>query len=105
MGELAQVSDGQFALTGEINKSTVPGVVEVGWQVLLGHYVGGDVIIDLSGIIGGDSAALALLLAWQRRSRRHNFQITFVRFPEEFAALARVCGLNELFLTIEPDAA
>ena len=95
MSELALVSDGCFALTGAVNKDTVPELVDSGWASLASQSVG-SLVVDLSDVRQADSSALAMLISWVRRARQDGKVLTFDHIPEELMALARVCGMDEL---------
>ncbi|WP_281646657.1 STAS domain-containing protein [Parendozoicomonas sp. Alg238-R29] len=101
MSELSVVSPGRFSLIGEINKESVPGLVDRGWAALADHD-GKDLLVDLSGVNHADSAALAMLLSWVRRSRNDGKDLSYYQFPEDLMALARVCGVDTLLPLAEP---
>ena len=48
----------------------------------------------LKGVTRADSAGLALLLEWLRRSERAGCSISFVNVPEQLMSIARICGLE-----------
>lgn len=52
--------------------------------------------LDLSGVTGADSAALALLLELLRHSRQHGNALHVGTLPPTLASLARLYGLDEL---------
>lgn len=95
MSELDLVSDGCFALTGTINKDTVPELVDSGWASLASQSTG-SLVVGLSEVRQADSSALAMLLSWVRRARQDGKTLTFDQIPEELMALARVCSMDEL---------
>lgn len=53
---------------------------------------------DLSSLQVIDSAAVALLLAWQRKVRATNAHLALVNIPEHLQRLIAVYGLTELLL-------
>ena len=55
--------------------------------------------IDLSGVTEVDSAAVSLLLEWQRRARRAGRTVEFENIPENVATLAELYGVRELIGT------
>ncbi|TJZ79112.1 STAS domain-containing protein [Chitiniphilus eburneus] len=57
---------------------------------------GESVTLDLSGVEHADSAALGLLLAWQRRAQAAGTALQIVGAPEGLLQLARVYGVAEL---------
>ncbi|GAA5784116.1 hypothetical protein GCM10007860_13690 [Chitiniphilus shinanonensis] len=54
------------------------------------------VTLDLSGVGRADSAALGLLLAWQRRAQAAGTRLSIVGAPEGLLQLARVYGVDQL---------
>ena len=52
-------------------------------------------IVDLAGLVHADSAALAVLLALQRRAAAERASIAFTGVPPLLASLARVYGLED----------
>ena len=53
-------------------------------------------IVDLTGIEHIDSAAVAVLLAWQRRAAVEGVELSFTVRPANLSALAVVYGVEEL---------
>ncbi len=56
----------------------------------------GQTHFDLNGLAEVDSAALAVLLAWERGARRQGKSLSFANFPANLHALAEVYGVDEL---------
>lgn len=52
--------------------------------------------LDLSGIEGADSAALALILELQRAARQRSASLLLQHFPTELESLARLYGIDGL---------
>ncbi|UXY15242.1 STAS domain-containing protein [Chitiniphilus purpureus] len=52
--------------------------------------------LDLSGVTRADSAALALLLAWQRRALAGGTRLSVVGAPGGLLQLARLYGVTDL---------
>lgn len=61
----------------------------------------GDVTIDLGGVTTVDSAAVALLLAWQRAATSQGKRLTFSGMPSGIVGLAGLYGVDAL-LGVEP---
>ncbi len=57
---------------------------------------GGDRSFDLSAVQSVDSAALALLLAWQREARAHGAALALTGVPAQVASLAKLYGVESL---------
>lgn len=56
----------------------------------------GDWVLDLSAIGTADSAALALLLEWQRRTREQGASFSVRGLPAGLRSLADLYGLDEI---------
>ena len=56
----------------------------------------GDLTVDLDGVATVDSAAVALLLAWQRAATAEGKRLTFKGIPPGLAALADLYGVDSL---------
>ena len=56
----------------------------------------GDLTIDLTGVKIVDSAAVALLLAWQRAAAEQGKRATFTGVPPGVASLASLYGVDSL---------
>ena len=56
----------------------------------------GETVFDLGGVKSADSAALALMLAWQRRARAQGHPLKFINVPANVDALANLYGVEEL---------
>ena len=56
----------------------------------------GDLTIDLAGVTTVDSAAVALLLAWQRAAAEQGKRLTFAAVPPGVASLAGLYGVDDL---------
>ena len=52
--------------------------------------------IDMAGVTEVDSAAVSLLLEWQRQMSKHNTRLRFANLPENVKSLAALYGVTEL---------
>ena len=59
--------------------------------------------INLSLITATDSAAVAILLAWQRAAQRRGMALTFHNAPSAVRSLAKLYGVHDL-LSFSADA-
>jgi len=84
---------GHWLLEGELDYFTVPDVLARSAQRMTGE---GPIQVDLKGVSRADSAGLALLVAWLRRSERAGRSISFINVPGQLLSIARVCGLEEI---------
>lgn len=97
MSALVAVKPGHFALKGVLDAAAVPALVDSGWQQLEVQLAQTDVSVDLSAVSEADSAALALLLCWERRARQGGgHALSWCRLPAALAALAGLCGVDRL---------
>ncbi|MBS1187176.1 MAG: anti-anti-sigma regulatory factor [Burkholderiaceae bacterium] len=60
----------------------------------------GETMFDLARVETLDSAAVALLLAWQRAARARGAVIEFHRLPPALCSLAGLYGVTELLTLI-----
>jgi len=56
----------------------------------------GETVFDLGGVKAADSAALSLMLAWQRRAQGHGRALNFINVPANVEALGKLYGVEEL---------
>jgi phospholipid transport system transporter-binding protein len=63
---------------------------------------GGDVHIDLSAVQAVDSAAVALLLDWQRAAQARGAALDLAGVPAGIESLARLYGVSALLGLPEP---
>ncbi len=96
MTVLSLIADGRFALEGNISKTSVPELVESGWDMLSQSKSGGALVVDLSRVSRADSAALAMLLEWMRRAQQRSIRLRFEHFPKDLVGLASVCGVDQI---------
>lgn len=60
---------------------------------------GGQHVIDFSGLTAVDSAAVAVLLSWQRAARARSIALSFVNMPDTLQSLADLYGVAGLLPT------
>jgi len=83
---------------GSLNIATVPALFETGLQ----HLAGDDFQVDFSGADSVDSAAVSLLLGWNRAARNSHHELRVKGLPEDLLSLARLYGVAE-FLPQQSD--
>jgi len=83
---------------GSLNIATVPALFETGLQQLSGD----DFQVDFSGADSVDSAAVSLLLGWNRAARNSHHELRVKGLPEDLLSLARLYGVAE-FLPQQSD--
>ena len=55
-------------------------------------------IVDLAGVDRVDSAGVAVLLAWKRRTAAEAKPLVFAGVPQSLASLAQLYGVEELLV-------
>lgn len=82
-----------FHLTGVVDFDTAPQLLEqVNEQIL----PNGSLVVDFSGVSRANSAALALLLAWQERAEQQQCTLNHQNLPESIQKLSTICQVSEL---------
>nr|VFJ48684.1 MAG: phospholipid transport system transporter-binding protein [Candidatus Kentron sp. FW]VFJ63617.1 MAG: phospholipid transport system transporter-binding protein [Candidatus Kentron sp. FW] len=91
--ELRATGKGNFSLSGELTFISVPKL----WRK--GEYPFIDtkkIALDLGEVTHSDSAGLALMVAWLRKSKSQNVTISFRNIPQQMLSLARTAGIGFL---------
>lgn len=57
--------------------------------------MGKDVEIDFADVTDVDTAALSLIMEWQRRAMASNCKVTFSNLPANLSSLAALYGVTE----------
>lgn len=85
--------DGRFQLEGRVDMSNADAILREGaHQLFNGH----PVTIDLGGVTAVDSAAVSLLLEWQRTAAAAGQSIHFTNLPAALRSLAELYGVSGL---------
>jgi anti-anti-sigma factor len=92
---LIKKPDRSLLLAGLINFETVMSVYYQGLTLLQTQPK--IVIVDLQGVLHGDSSILALLSAWIRYTMTQGKQIIFINLPKSLKHLIRLSGLEVIF--------
>jgi anti-anti-sigma factor len=93
--KLIQKSDQSLVLSGLINFQTVMSVYNQGLDLLTRQPT--TVVIDLQGVLHGDSSILALLSAWIQYTMIQEKKISFINLPESLKHLIQLSGLEHVF--------
>jgi phospholipid transport system transporter-binding protein len=83
---------GRCALSGPLTIKNAAAVLEEGAALFNGEAA----TLDLSAVTEVDSAAVSLLLEWQREAQRRGKRIQFVNLPANLQSLAKLYGVTEL---------
>ena len=81
-----------MVVQGNLNITTVPALFEAGLQ----HLASEDFKVDFSQVDSVDSAAVSLLLGWNRAARSLQHALRVKGLPEDLLSLARLYGVAEL---------
>ena len=92
MTKLTRTGPSSWSFEGELTFATVTTMLTGGPKVDPTK----SAVVDLSGLTQGDSAGLSLLVEWLIAARASGGVLRYTGFPENFARLARVAGLDFL---------
>jgi len=62
------------------------------------------VVFDLGGLDAGNSAAVALLMAWFRAAERDGKTVRFVRVPQQLRSILELSGMTGVLPLEETDS-
>jgi phospholipid transport system transporter-binding protein len=81
-----------MVLQGHLNMDTVPALFATGLRRLEQQ----DLLVDFSGVETVDSAAVSMLLGWERAAQRTERVLSVIGLPEDLLSLARLYGVDKL---------
>jgi len=81
-----------MVLQGHLNMDTVPALFATGLRQLEQQ----DLLVDFSGVESVDSAAVSMLLGWERAAQRTERVLRVTGLPEDLLSLARLYGVDNL---------
>lgn len=84
---------GRFSLTGSLTFETVTAVLEASKELFDDSPA---IRLDLSNVVEGDSAGLALLLEWINWAKAYGREIRYFGIPAPILAIARISEVEEL---------
>ena len=82
----------RIVLEGPITLDSVPALA----QALDAHLAAGAAVVDFGNVTEVDSAAVALLLEWQRQAERRKLSLRLANPPAALQNLAKLYGVLEL---------
>lgn len=82
----------KIEFTGRLTMETVPGWFSAGLRQL----EVGDLTADFSRVEAVDSAAISLMLGWQRAAQAKQRKLNVVGWPQDLLSLARLYGVDDL---------
>jgi phospholipid transport system transporter-binding protein len=89
---VSQLEGDWMVLQGNLNMDTVPALYASGLQRLSGE----DLLVDFSRVDSVDSAAVSMLLGWERAAQRAERELRVTGLPEDLLSLARLYGVDKL---------
>jgi phospholipid transport system transporter-binding protein len=91
------VRDGvMYRIEGPVTMASAESLVQEGRRL----FEGSEVTVDLGGVSEADSAALSVLLQWERDAADKGRRMLFTNLPAGLQSLATLYGVNELFPTL-----
>jgi len=91
--KLAALGDGRFELEGDVSFKTAENILRESEKLFAAH---DDIEVNLAAVRKTDSAGLALLLEWIRKTSGQGRQIRFAAIPEKIHAIAVTAEIEEL---------
>jgi len=92
---ITKQSDGIYAIEGELNMQTVPGV-SIQLQNILPKINGEHFTLDLASVTRSDSAGVALLVEVMQFAKTGKMTLSFSNLPEQMQDIAAVSGLLDI---------
>ena len=86
------MTDERIMPQGDVTMETVSALLAQGLQQLNKA----DLVVDLSQVQAIDSAAVSMLLAWQRAAQSGQRALQIANLPENLLSLARLYGVEEM---------
>lgn len=87
-----ELSGNRWLVTGEILVDNANAVLQESTALQIDQ----NLVIDLAAVSNLDTAALSLLLEWQRRAEVAGKKVEFVNLPESLVSLAALYGVTDL---------
>lgn len=88
------LEDGQARVEGQIDYHTVVHLRDEGEAMMRQHPA--DLTIDFAAVDKVNTAALALLLSWQRTAKELGQDLHFINVPPSLTAIAQMSDLESL---------
>ncbi|MEQ1526822.1 MAG: STAS domain-containing protein [Gallionella sp.] len=86
------MADERMVVQGDVTMEAVPALLAQGLQ----HLGSKDMVVDLSQTQAVDSAAVSMLLAWQRAAQNGQRALRIEHLPENLLSLAKLYGVEEM---------
>jgi phospholipid transport system transporter-binding protein len=82
----------KMRVSGDVTMETVPALFAQGSQ----HLAHRDLVVNFAQARAVDSAAISLLLAWQRAAQNGQRVLQVEHLPENLFSLAKLYGVEEM---------
>lgn len=87
------LDDGKLHVAGSIDFNTAVSL----WKESLPLMISArELIFDFSGVTSANSAALSLLLEWEKYANKQQREISFQNIPAQLKSIAAVAGVEQL---------
>ena len=83
---------GSLEINGRLTMDTVPALYESGLRQLMVD----DLRVDFSQVEAVDSAALGMLLGWERAAQHNQRKLIVASLPDDLLSLARLYGVEDM---------
>ena len=90
MAEITQRAN-QWRITGNVLMDDAQAILSQSAE----FEMVGNLEIDFSAVTDVDTAALSLIMEWQRRAAATNSQVTFTNLPVNLTSLAALYGVTD----------
>jgi phospholipid transport system transporter-binding protein len=91
MAEIVQM-DNRWKITGDIEMVNANALLLASNQLTIAD----NTLIDFAGVTEIDTAAVSLILEWQRRAILENKHLRFVNLPDNLICLTHLYGVADL---------
>lgn len=92
MGQVILRENGKLEVEGPLTIDSIASVVTRGIE-LFGRE---NMVIDLARVTEVDSAAVSMLLQWQREAVHRNSEVLVINIPQNLQSLMQLYGVSEL---------
>jgi phospholipid transport system transporter-binding protein len=99
---LSEASDVTYRVQGQVSFDNLVRIRDEGELAMAD--AGGRVVMDLSALENGNSAAVALLMAWFRAAENQDKSIVFVAAPTDLVSFVELSGLTDVLPLVDADA-
>jgi len=89
---LSLIEGNKMSLQGHLNMDTIPALFATGLERLAQE----DLLVDFSAVESVDSAAVSMLLGWERAAQHGERKLLVTGLPEDLLSLARLYGVDKL---------